>query len=77
MTLDEIVKKLYDRRPGVIAAATGLKASTISQIRNKRITNPSWRSVDTLDRYFRALEESEDAMQRGETRANLLEDDEK
>lgn len=52
MTLEEIVEKLYDRRPGVVAKATGLRVSVISQIRNRKITNPSWKVISSLSRYF-------------------------
>jgi hypothetical protein len=65
MTLEEIVEKLYDRRPGVVAKATGLRVSVISQIRNGKNVNPSWKVISKLTRYFE--EQGKDTEQCGHT----------
>ena len=54
MTLDEIRMKLHDRRPGIIAKATGLHPLTIQLIRDGKQQNPSYNTLCLLSKYFEA-----------------------
>lgn len=50
--LDEIVKRLKDRRIDKVAAATGLSRTTIAEIRDGKQTNPTLETVQKLWKYF-------------------------
>ena len=54
LTLKEIRRRLQDRRPGVVAAATGLTAITIARIRDGAYDDPKLSTIEALSAYFEA-----------------------
>lgn len=54
LTLKEIRKRLQDRRPGVVAEATGLTAITVARIRDGSITDPKHSTIQALSDYLEA-----------------------
>ena len=54
LTLKEIRRKLQDRRPGAVAAATGLTAITVARIRDGVIDDPKLSTIQALSDYLEA-----------------------
>jgi len=54
MTLEQIRASLRDRKPGVVAKATGLHYNTIRKIRDRKDHNPSYKAVVALSEYLEA-----------------------
>lgn len=52
LSLEQIKAALADRRISAVAAATGLHANTLHQIKNGRQTNPSLRTLTILSDYL-------------------------
>lgn len=52
LTLDEIKKRLADRRIDIVAERTGIHRNTLSAIRDGRTTNPSYETICRLSEYF-------------------------
>lgn len=52
MTLEQIRQALTDRRPGLVAEATGLHLNTIRDIRDNPDANPSYRVLKALSDYL-------------------------
>jgi transcriptional regulator with XRE-family HTH domain len=52
LTLEEIRERLIDRRLPIVAKATGLGRKTLWEIREGRVTNPSYRVLKTLSDYL-------------------------
>lgn len=52
MTLDQIREALKDRRPLMVAQATGLHPNTVMRIRDGQNTNPSYEVVAALSKYL-------------------------
>ena len=52
LTLPEIVEKLRDRRPGIVAGACGVRVATIIDIRDGRTKNPSYDTIKALSDYL-------------------------
>ncbi|MFA7166289.1 MAG: hypothetical protein WC124_10700 [Desulfoplanes sp.] len=52
MNLDEIKSALVDRRPGKVAAETGLHYNTIKDVRDNPNTNPTWSTMQALSDYL-------------------------
>lgn len=55
LTLDEIKAQLADRRPGMVANATGLSYPTIQAIRDGKNTNPTLNVVQSLSDYLEGV----------------------
>jgi len=54
MTLEQIVFELQDRRASVVARSTGLRVATVTDVRERRITNPAYDTVRRLSDYLTA-----------------------
>lgn len=52
LTLPEIIALLQDRRPGMVAAAIGVRVATIIDIREGRVKNPAYETVKALSDYL-------------------------
>ena len=52
MTLDQIRAALRDRRPGAVAAATGLHYNTVRDVRDNPEANPTYKVLAALDAYL-------------------------
>lgn len=52
LTLDEIRKALQDRRPGVVAQATGLHYNTVRDVRDNLEANPTYKVLVALSDYL-------------------------
>jgi len=52
LTLPQIKQALMDRRPGIVAEATGLHINTILKIRDDENANPTYRIMEALSGYF-------------------------
>lgn len=52
LTLEEIKKALQDRRPGVVAEATGLHYNTVRDVRDNPETNPTYKVLLALSDYL-------------------------
>lgn len=50
--LEQIVKKLQDRRIDKVMARTGLSRTTITDIRDHKNTNPTMETLEKLIKYF-------------------------
>lgn len=50
--LDNIKRKLHDRRLDIVAEATGLHRSTIARIRDGEQKNPTYYVMQNLAAYF-------------------------
>jgi len=55
LTLDEIRRRLQDRRPGRVAEACGLHINTILAIRDNKDANPTYRVIKALSDYLEGL----------------------
>lgn len=56
LTIDEIRKKLLDRRPSVVSAVTGVHVNTIISIQKGRGLNPTYRVMLALSNYLQDKE---------------------
>ena len=54
LTLDEIRKRLQDRRLDVVALATGLHANSIARIRDAANLDPKYSTIHALSTYLEA-----------------------
>lgn len=52
MKLDDIRRRLRDRRMAVVAEATGIHRNTITAIVAGRIANPSYETIKALSDYL-------------------------
>lgn len=52
MTLERIQYLLQDRRAALVARVVGLRVATVIDIREGRVTNPSYETVKKLSDYF-------------------------
>jgi hypothetical protein len=52
LTLQEIQKQLQDRRPGLVADATGLHINTVTGIRDNADANPTYKVMKALSDYL-------------------------
>jgi hypothetical protein len=52
MTLEEIRRKLQDRRVSIISRETGLHYNTVRDVRDGRSQNPSYRVIEALNAYL-------------------------
>jgi hypothetical protein len=52
MTLEQIRAALRDRRPGAVAAATGLHYNTVRDVRDNADANPTYKVLAALDAYL-------------------------
>lgn len=52
MTLEQIRLALIDRRPGLIAEATGLHLNTVRDIRDNADANPTYKVLKALSDYL-------------------------
>jgi len=52
LTLEQIRQELADRRPGMVAEATGLHINTVRDIRDNIEANPTYRVIEALSNYF-------------------------
>jgi hypothetical protein len=52
LTLDEIRQALKDRRPGMVAQATGLHLNTVRDVRDSKSVNPSYKVLKALSDYL-------------------------
>lgn len=52
LTLEQIRQELTDRRPGMVAEATGLHINTVRDIRDNIEANPTYRVIEALSNYF-------------------------
>lgn len=52
MTLDKIKDALQDRRLDVVSEKTGISSTTLSGIRNGRITRPHAATIKVLSAYL-------------------------
>ena len=59
LTLEYIKNALQDRRPGMVAEATGLHPNTITAIRDGKNTNPTYQVLEALSDYLGGGESSE------------------
>jgi len=53
LTLPEIVEKLRDRRPTMVAEVCGVRVATVIDIREGRTRNPSYETVKALSDYLK------------------------
>lgn len=61
MTLDELRAALADRKPKVVAAATGVHENTIRDVASGRNDNPTYRVMHALSDYLRGVRRDETA----------------
>lgn len=52
ITLDEIVKRLKDRRIDMVCEKTGLSRPTVHSVRTGKNTNPSLKTMQALSDYL-------------------------
>lgn len=52
LKIEEIRKRLLDRRLAMVADSTGIHYATIHAIRNGKVTNPSYETVRLLSEYL-------------------------
>lgn len=52
LTLEEIRKRLADRRIDIVAEATGLHRNNVARIRDGQNTNPKATTLEALSRYL-------------------------
>jgi len=55
LSLEEIQKQLKDRRPGMVADATGLSYPTIQSIRDGKNLNPTFNVIKLLSDYLEGI----------------------
>lgn len=60
MSVEEIKNALHDRRPGIVANATGLHYNTIRDIRDGRCADPKHQTVKILSAYLQGTLKPED-----------------
>lgn len=53
LSIEEVRKRLADRRLDIVAEATGLSSGTIARIRDGR-GDPTVKTLETLSRYLEA-----------------------
>jgi predicted transcriptional regulator len=54
LTLEEIRKRLADRRLSVVARETGLTTRAIAMLRDGEVSDPKFSTIATLSAYFEA-----------------------
>lgn len=52
LTLEQIRQGLADRRPGMVASATGTHVTTVIAIRDGKNTNPTLKIMQALSDYL-------------------------
>jgi hypothetical protein len=52
MTLEQIRQALIDRRPGLVAEATGLHLNTVRDVRDNPEANPTYKVLKALSDYL-------------------------
>jgi hypothetical protein len=52
LTLEQIRHALRDRRPGMVAEATGLHLNTVRDVRNNPNANPTYKVLKALSDYL-------------------------
>jgi hypothetical protein len=52
MTLEQIKEALRDRRPGIVAEATGLHLNTVRDVRDNQEANPTYKVLKALSDYL-------------------------
>lgn len=52
MTLEQIRQALRDRRPGIVAEATGLHLNTVRDVRGNPDANPTYKVLKALSDYL-------------------------
>lgn len=52
LTLEQLKQALKDRRPSMVADATGLHFNTIRQIRDGENANPTYKVIKALSDYL-------------------------
>ena len=52
MSMDEIKSALEDRKLNVVAKAIGVHPNTLSELKNGRLTNPRYSTLEALSDYF-------------------------
>ena len=52
MTLEQIKNALRDRRPSIVAEATGLHFNTVRDVRDNPDVNPTYRVLKSLSDYL-------------------------
>lgn len=52
LTLEQIKDELQDRRPGIIAEATGLHINTILSIRDDEQADPKYSTIRAISDYL-------------------------
>ena len=52
LKIEEIRRRLLDRRLSMVADATGIHYATIQAIRNGKVINPSYETVRLLSEYL-------------------------
>lgn len=52
MTLEQIKQALRDRRPGIVAEATGLHFNTVRDVRDNPDANPTYKVLRALSDYL-------------------------
>ena len=57
LKLAEIREMLRDRRPGIVAVATGLHYNTVRDIRDDKNRNPTYTTICALSKYFEDKEQ--------------------
>ena len=52
LTIEEIHRRLQDRRPYLVARDTGLHYNTVRAIRDNQDANPTYRAIKALSEYL-------------------------
>ena len=52
MTVEQIRRALRDRRPGLVAEATGLHLNTVRKVRDNEDANPTYKVLKALSDYL-------------------------
>jgi hypothetical protein len=52
MTLEQIKRALQDRRPGLVAEATGLHFNTVRDVRDNPDANPTYKVLKAISDYL-------------------------
>lgn len=63
LTLEQIKEALRDRRPGMVAKATGLHFNTVRDVRDNPNANPTYKVLKALSDYL--MESPEKAVSNG------------
>lgn len=56
LTLEQISRRLKDRRTDKVAEATGIHYNTVRDIRDNPHANPTWRVLSALSDYLEGQE---------------------